>query len=335
MNSLVVSSLLPLQSRIGLSPRNALLVITWIFLSLAAGYRWLGVGRDYFEYLYFFNELSTWQSAVDSRFEIGFSAIAWVMKTQLGASYGDFATLMVALALGIKLYLIAKHTQWPLLATFCYLPLFYVLHEYTQIRAGVAIAFGLLATFAFSDRRWLSSILWLCIGMLFQSSVAALVLGFAVYTIMKDWRLLIIACAAAVALSSAIASLDLIGIAVQFNPLVQSYIEGTSSFAPPNIFSPLNIFLFATIIVSWQRIIHTSVVTDKLIFVMCVLALATFGIFYSLPMFANRFFGLFSVFMIFLSFRSARLDIGALAGLFTIFNAFWATRNALGEGLIG
>ncbi len=335
MNSLAASSCLPHQSRIGLSPHNALLVIIWIFLSLGAGYRWFGAGRDYFEYLYFFNGLSTWQMAVDSRFEIGFSTIAWVMKSQLGASYGDFAALMVALSLGIKLYLIVKYTHWPLVATLCYFPLFYVLHEYTQIRAGVAIAFGLLATFAFSDRHWLNAILWLCIGMLFQSSIAVLALGFAVYMIMKDWRLLVLACAAAVALYSAVASLDLVDIAVQFNPLVESYIEGTSNFAPPNIFSPLNIFLLAAIIISLQRVTKASAAADKLIFVMCVLALVTFGIFYSLPMFANRFFGLFSVFMVFLSFRSERPDIGSLAGLFTICNAIWATRNAFGEGLIG
>ena len=318
----------------GLRPEIGLTFLVWALLSVAAGFRWLGVGKDYGEYIYFYSQLGTFETVFHSRFEPGFVLIAWVFK-QLGAPYGLFSFFLVALSLAIKFSLIHKYTKWPLVAIFCYISLFYFLHEYTQIRAGVALAFGLLASFAYCENRFFRSAILLLIAATFQSSILALGLGFAIYSSTKSPKYLVFYLVIFFTLLFLLQKVSIIEMASMLNPLILAYINEASDFDPPNKYSPANILLLMSIMFSLSLAIKDRILGHRMSLIMCILALVTFFAFYSFPLMANRMFGLYSIFVIFLSFNFRGFGLPSIAGVATVLNAFWALRNAIGQQLIG
>lgn len=106
----------------------------WAAASYAAGFCLLGEGRDFLNYIYFFSSVTTDLSFRDFRIEPGFVLLAWVFKNILNASYDQYATFIIAIALGLKIQLFYRHCASPLLAFVAYMVIFYPLLEYTQIR---------------------------------------------------------------------------------------------------------------------------------------------------------------------------------------------------------
>ena len=319
---------------VGLSLSTGPLVLLWGVLALAGGFRWFGDGLDYGEYISFYDQLGPFNPIGQTRFEPSFTLLAWLFKLA-GAPYGLFATSLVGLSLGIKFVLIQRHTQWPLLASLCYVALFYFLHEYTQIRAAVAIAFGLLASVSFARGDKVRAALWLLVGATFQSSVLALGLGFALYMALASATSLIFVAAAALLGAMLVADVSLLDLASTFNPLVISYVENAGDFETPNKYSPAVLLLVAAILFAARPALRSSDTFWKLSLLMCVLALASFFALFDIAIIANRMLQLFSVYVIFLSFQFRAFEVSALAGGATLLNAAWALRNAVGQGLIG
>lgn len=322
----------PNDRPVGLDATPAIFIFSWAFLSVAAGYRWFGVGVDYPDYIEWWGSLVSWSNVVEGRFETLFAALGLAFKL-LGLSFEAYSAALVAIALGIKLSLIYRHTRSPLLALICYIPLFYVLHEYTQLRAAVAIAFGLLASFAFIRGDRLVAGAWLIIGATFQSSVLALGFGFLFIMAMANvWTM--IGYAAIIAAGIAyLLTIDPLTLFATLNPLLLSYVATAQTYEPPSIFSPQNVLLVGAILAAGRAAAADQ--QYRLYLVMCVLALVGFGVFYDVSVVGNRLFGLFFVFVIFLSFQSKRFDVAALAGVFTLASAAWAVRNAIEQKLIG
>jgi len=323
-----------LNDAVGISPAHAIYIFTWALLSIAAGYRWFGVGVDYPEYREWWDGLLSWDSVREGRFELLFASLGLIFK-RAGFSLGAYYASLIAVALGIKFTLIYRHTRWPLLALASYVAIFYFLHEYTQVRAAVAIAFGLLATFAWTRRNYVSAAAWLVLGATFQSSVLALGVGFVfAVSLSNAWAMVgwgVVAAAAAYVAST----IDPVSVLVAFNPLVESYITTADTYEPPNIYSPQNVLLVAAIGASAVAALRDREPVYRLSLAMCVLALVAFFLFYSVPAIGNRLFGLFFVFAVFLSFQSRRFDMAALAGPATLVSAAWALRNAFDQKLIG
>jgi hypothetical protein len=324
----------PTSRPAGLSLSTGLLILLWGFLSLAAGFRWFGDGLDYGEYVVFYSELGPFSPFGQTRFEPGYVFLAWLFKLA-GAPYGLFAASLVGLSLGIKFVLIQRHTRWPLLASLCYVALFYFLHEYTQIRAALAIAFGLLGSVSFARGNKVKAALWLLVGATFQSSVLALGLGFALYMALASAASMMFLGVAAVAGALLVADVSLLDLASTFNPLVISYVENAGDFEPPNKYSPAVLLLAAAILFAAAPALRSSDAFWKLSLLMCVLALASFFALFDIALIANRMLQLFSVYVIFLSFQFRAFEVSALAGAATLLNAAWAMRNAVGQGLIG
>lgn len=318
----------------GLALSTGLIVLLWGFLSLAAGFRWFGDGLDYGEYVDFYRQLGPFSPLGQTRFEPGFTLLAWLFKLG-GAPYGLFAASLVGLSLGIKFVLIQRHTRWPLLASLCYVALFYFLHEYTQIRAALAIAFGLLASVSFARGDRVRAGLWLLVGATFQSSVLALGLGFAVYMALASAASMIVVAVAAFVGALLVVDVSLLDLASTFNPLVIAYVENAGDFEPPNKYSPAVLLLATAILFAARPALRSSDSLWKLSLLMCILALASFFALFDIALIANRMLQLFSVYVIFLSFQFRQLEISALAGAATLLNAAWALRNAVGQGLIG
>lgn len=173
---------LPYQQHVGRIPavRNdavtAVMVLTWGLLSLAAAFRWLGPGRDYFEYLYYYNTIPYQFALSDTRFEPGFHVVAWFFRNILNVDYGILALALVAVSLGIKFYLMKRYLSHPLLAMITYIALFYPTHEYAQIRTALALALGYGAVHLLFERKYLLGIAGFVLGVTFHYSVVMLAL---------------------------------------------------------------------------------------------------------------------------------------------------------------
>jgi len=72
------------------------------------------------------------------------------------------------LGVSIKLFAIYKLSPLPLLSLFLYLVTYYPLHEYTQIRAGVAAGIVLLATQDLANKNDLAFFIKIALAMLFH-----------------------------------------------------------------------------------------------------------------------------------------------------------------------
>ena len=103
----------------------------------------LGIGPDRFQYELFFNKISPVD--FDSRYEFGFEYFSILFKTLFGSgSFLFFIFTIVFLSLVIKFNYLLKRKDWPILI-FLYLIIAMILHEFIQIRVGLAIAFNVLS----------------------------------------------------------------------------------------------------------------------------------------------------------------------------------------------
>lgn len=318
----------------GLAPGPALAAALALFLALAAGYRWFGAGRDYGDYLQFWNDLGPFETLGESRFEPGFVLTAWVFR-ELGADYGLFASSLILLSLSIKFALLYRHCAWPLAAIASYVGLFYFLHEYTQIRVAVALAFAFLATSALAAGKPIRAGIWLLAGALFQSSILVVGLGFVLYLALSSLRGALLMGMAALASGFLLARLSLLDLLTVANPLLLAYVENAADFDPPNPYGPGNLLVIATVLVSLPLAVEGRDRFFRLCLILAALAPIGFALLLPFPVVAVRLWAVFAFFVVPLAFRRLHPDLGALTMLFTLANAAWSVRNAAIIGLIG
>ena len=113
-----------------------LIALALIFI---AGFRPEGIDRDYKEYAaaYLLTEFST-------RIELSFTVISKVLRTFTESPIILFL-LYALMGVTLKLYAIKKMSKFILLSICLYISHYYLLHEMTQIRIGVAAGFFLLS----------------------------------------------------------------------------------------------------------------------------------------------------------------------------------------------
>jgi hypothetical protein len=103
----------------------------------------LGTGPDRIQYESYFNKISI--SDFDSRYEFGFEYFSILFKIIFGSSSFLFFIFTIAfISLVIKFNYLLKRKDW-LILIFLYLISAMILHEFIQIRVGLAIAFCILS----------------------------------------------------------------------------------------------------------------------------------------------------------------------------------------------
>ena len=121
------------------------LILISISLILIASLRPVGFDRDSLQYLEGFNEFTSLFDADYSVREPSFWLIVYCSKL-IFYDNGRLVFLFYAfIYVSISVYSIKRLTPHPFISLFCYVLLFFPLHGMTQIRAGVACAFFLLA----------------------------------------------------------------------------------------------------------------------------------------------------------------------------------------------
>lgn len=117
-----------------------LYTIFGIALILIAALRTEGIDRDYTEYISHLNNY-----ADVALLEPTFKAIAWIVHTFCGGRAVWLFAIYAAIGVGLKFVAIRQISSVAMLSVALYISQFFILHEMTQIRAGVASAMVLLA----------------------------------------------------------------------------------------------------------------------------------------------------------------------------------------------
>jgi hypothetical protein len=131
---------------------NILLFLIVISLALLAGFRDPSVSNDYFAYQNIFDNI---EKITDNNFyflalEPGFVAIVVFLKKLFEVNYGVAVMFFYALAgLTIKVFTINRLSINPYLTLLFYFVYFFLFHEMTQIRIGLASAIFLISLISF------------------------------------------------------------------------------------------------------------------------------------------------------------------------------------------
>lgn len=218
--------------------RRIALIALWAVLSLAAGRQWFGDSPDLPNYLFYYNTIGRFFDLANSRFEYGFQSLAWTWSL-LGLSYESLFVVLAGFSLGCKFYLFERYLSSPLLAAGSYVLAFYLLHEYTQIRAAVGISFALIAVHAMLGRRWLLFGLLTAAGILFHYSSIVIPLVAAISLQIRGRMVVLIGTITLIIGSTVLPSIQqvIVNLFSTLNPLTTAYVYNDLNIDSANILS--------------------------------------------------------------------------------------------------
>lgn len=146
---------------------DIILITLGIILIFVAGLRADDVTNDYNVYLKFWQ-----QRNLKGDVEFSFVWIKDFLKNYLHLPPQYLFLTFAALGVSSKFIAIRKLAAYPFLALLVYLSHYYILHELTQIRIGVASGFFLLAIYFKIKNNIKLTILFLCLSVVFHYSAA-------------------------------------------------------------------------------------------------------------------------------------------------------------------
>lgn len=226
---------------------DAFLLISWIVMTFAVGNLWLGVPRDYYEYLPWYDNLTAYFDYTQSRFEPGFYTIAWIFRYVFDASFNLFIGFIAAVALGIKFWLFKRYLHYPIIGVLLYIAIFFPIHEYTQYRAALSLSFGYLAVHFLLEKRWISSIVLFIVATSLHGSVIILfIVAVGGYLLRGNKAAFVILSLTLISSLFFSTIRDLIEEFFSFiNPLTSAYLSNLANLEDVSIFSVNNILLIA------------------------------------------------------------------------------------------
>ncbi|WPZ27566.1 EpsG family protein (plasmid) [Sulfitobacter pontiacus] len=272
-----------------------------------AGFRPFGIGLDFLNYQFFYDDIRSSDKFSYFRFEPGFVYVAAMFKSFTGLDYTYFAAFLMTLSLIIKLSVL-KRLDHPVLAVIFYLSAWYPLLENTQVRIAFATSLMFLATDKMIEKRWTWFLLLSAIASTFHLTAAAAATGLAAASFLARYRLrysIPLIGLGGLALSAFITTIMLY--ATQLNPLLLLQDTGSNS---PNIFSVLNIaiFLFLIFFVASGSAKENR---RRIFFLVTCGGFMVLLVFFQIPVIAQRLKELLMVFMTFIAFEY-RLNSKAL-----------------------
>ena len=295
---------------------DATMIISWLFLSFASGRLLFGPSRDYYEYLGYYESIPVTFSVLDTRFEPGFHAVAWLFRNWFQA---DLSTLIIVLAmasLAVKFLLFRKYLQYPLLAVLFYTVLFFPIHEYTQYRVGISLAFGYWAIHLLLDRRFVWAVVLFALSFSFHySSILLLIVGFGGLFVRGRWAVAVVVAAAVIG-ATLIEPLrfmleDLFG---ALNPLSGSYLDNKAMIEGVSLTSVNNLLLIAAVACYIAAGYYSRGRYHAVFLTMTIASLVPIALLPEAPVIAQRSKEVLFVAVIFLACRS-RLRAPDLPGL--------------------
>lgn len=144
--------------------KNIVFLCLGLLLIIIAGFRGPGVDRDYNNYIEMFRQpefIST---------EPAFVLISIFLHSYIGDNCVFLFVIFAILGVTLKLMAIKKLTDLWFLSMVIYLSNFFILHEMTQIRVGIASALLLLCIKPIYDRNWKLFLLFSILAFSFHYS---------------------------------------------------------------------------------------------------------------------------------------------------------------------
>lgn len=320
---------------VGVKSDVAAATILTLVLAFAAGNRWFGFGRDYLFYVEFYDRLGLATKITEERFEPGFTAGAWLFKYVLGLPYAAYATVLVGGTLAAKFALFFRTCRYPLVACLVYVAAFYPLHEYTQIRIAVALAFGLWGAVIAVRGRPLVGGLLIVAGAAFQSSEIVVGLGVAIALLLRlRLPVAILLCVVLAVVVPLLIPADPIAFLAQFNPLAQDYVNQLD-VDPANFLSMANIETMLVIACMAPFAVSGRERLACLGLIMCLMSVLSYALLKDIPAFAHRFREMFALFVIPLVFCGRPTVMRQALAIVVVVASVWQLRQFIADGVLG
>lgn len=122
-----------------------ILILGAIILILASGFKPIGIDRDSINYVKMIQSPFLYSDLVSR--EPTFNLIQFICHILFFNNVAAFFLIYALLGVGLKILAIKRSSDYPVFSFFLYVFFYYILHDFTQIRAGVASALFLLAIY--------------------------------------------------------------------------------------------------------------------------------------------------------------------------------------------
>ncbi|HOK63557.1 MAG TPA: EpsG family protein [Soehngenia sp.] len=157
-----------------ISSNSFIFIFVGFVLILIAGFRPIGIDGDSLNYVSVLHISLSEANFIDK--EPAFWIINELNKILFGGNEQTFFLIFAILGVSLKLIAIRKYSLLPILSIFTYVSMYFVLHEMTQIRAGVATAIFLFALEDIKNRNFKGYFLKTILAMLFHYSAIIMLL---------------------------------------------------------------------------------------------------------------------------------------------------------------
>lgn len=315
-------------------------LIVWtvvlFLLSYSVAFSVFGVGRDYNNYLSFYSEIGPRFDLREFRYEPGFVLFAWAAKNVLGFDFRWFLFLSAILALGVKIWLINRHTKYPVLVFLVYVLAFMPIFEHAQIRLAIGISFSYLGLLLFVLGRQRSGLVYMVLGVLFHYTLILIILFGLLYWVVSSGRLLLSIVSIAIATLLAVLVVLLYSDSLLLlNPLLTNYVELADEANVPVFFSIFNLMLMLPIVMLLYSYTRFGYEGAGVFYWMSVASLICFLLFTSVPVVAQRLRDLlgFSILFWFACFGRWRPSVG-VGVLFVFLGAVGVFMSYVRQGII-
>jgi len=307
----VLIAILAIQYEFTPFQNNYLLFSLVVLLAFLAGFQDMNVSKDYFNYQYIFDNvyyITNHNYLYLITFEPGFIAIVFFFRTLFESNYGVATIFFYAFcSLLIKFFTIKKLSINPYLSLLFYFSYFFLFHEMTQIRIGLASAFFLISLLSFLKGNKLAFVGWILIATCFHYSAIfyLFLLIFNTKNLNKSLYLAILILSLIfgvlkLPILNVFGNLDVSDISGKLDNYIQISENGSVAV---NVFNSLNILNIACCYYLLFAVTKEEFLEDNrlILFLKCnILSIFLLSFLAGAPAFSMRFNQLFSIAQIFL-----------------------------------
>lgn len=305
----------------GILAKEVLLIfVLSVTFAIISGYRLLGFGFDYWDYVSFYDEIGNPINWNYVRFEPGYVYVAWFTKWILGLSYQVFSTFLISLSLFIKFCLFRAYLKfWPL-AILSYVLILYPIHEYTQIRIAVSLSIILLALHYSFRKNIILVILLSYLAFIFHYT-SIIMIPFLIVALFHENNAIQKFVFISIPLLSALLyfySDTLIDITAQYSVSANSYLKSTTyamNSDTVNTFSVATVIPLLVLISSIFLGFHKNNYNIVFIYMTAVSLFVAIS-FLNFPVFSHRLREIFTVGLLFIAFNRNRTPQDWIPALF-------------------